>query len=151
MQAFFFSLLFVCYNRNGQNRVSLQSDIKQISYQKRTFSILQFCIGKGGILVELHNADESDDFNSFLTNTEANNSIDNSKRSYWIGLSDIKARDNFVWNSSLETVTSFTNWNSYQPDKSQDCVYTMTDSTRSWVVGDCNQNFFGVCQIGKII
>lgn len=105
---------------------------------------------KGGILVELHNANEADNFNSFLTYIDNNSSNDNNKKNYWIGLSDIKVEGNFVWNSSLENVTSFTNWNFSQPNKSQDCVYTMADSNRSWAVEDCNKDFFGVCQIGKI-
>ncbi len=108
--------------------------------------IFQFCIEKGGILIELHNADEADFFNTFLTNTENNN-----KKNYWIGLSDIKTKGKFVWNSSLENVMSFANWNLTQPSSSQGCVYTITHNNRSWVVGDCEQSFFGVCQIGKTL
>merc|ERR1739836_52739 len=81
------------------------------------FQAQQFCEEKGGYLAEIVTEIEQTNLNAILDTDSC----------YWIGLSDLAAEGEFVWQHSYSPVGGYTNWLPRQPDNGngnleQDCV-----------------------------
>ena len=73
--------------------------------------------------------------------------VDLSRKSYWIGLNDIKQEGVYVW-SSGQPIT-YSNWNSHQPDDyrhSEDCVEFWAQPA-TWNDNRCIVNRPFICQM----
>ena len=88
------------------------------------------------------------------------NAILNVDSCYWIGLTDLVSKGNFVWHHSNTQLGDYTNWLPGQPDNTEnaeDCAHLLHDNDWKWndvncdttVTGDWCQTIHAFCQSKK--
>ena len=95
--------------------------------------LFQFCGRKEGYLAEIVSKIQHTNLNAILDVNSC----------YWIGLSDIVAENEFVWQHSYSPMgANFTNWVPGEPDNAmheacvdEDCVQMDEDCVHLWHVG----------------
>ena len=106
--------------------------------------LFQFCGKKGGYLAEIVSKIQHTNLNALL----------DAKSCYWIGLSDIAAENEFVWQHSYSPLgAKFTNWVPGEPNNAglrtdEDCVHLWHGGGHwGWNDMDCKTTHTEACSM----
>ncbi|KAJ8343371.1 hypothetical protein SKAU_G00307000 [Synaphobranchus kaupii] len=107
------------------------------------------CLGKGGILAQIHNQKVQDILAFYLSQLETTNEVkdpDFETRSFWIGLTYKTSRDSFRWDTGEGP--TFTSFAFGQPDNQGfgNCVELQAASAFNWNDQRCKTRNRYICQ-----
>ncbi|XDV34821.1 hypothetical protein PO909_004933 [Leuciscus waleckii] len=103
------------------------------------------CISDGGHLVIINSREEQEFLMSFITTKY--------KGRFWIGLTDEKKEDQWLWVDNTELSQSIRYWYGNEPDDwkveyktGEDCVIIIQADLKSWSDAACSKSYRRICE-----